>query len=189
MADLDKTMKEKELYDKAKKEMESIEKEYRNSPKLTKYFELLEQGKYTSAKIKYALLNQEEKDIAERYEQHFNYTAREVNSQEYLKTSIKKLENDIAYTLSYPENAIFQIQSADKETQRTLGLFNDFKNTINTIPVATNSLILIGPEGDFTPNEIALAKNKAFLPVSLGNTRLRTETAGVVAIALLANRT
>jgi hypothetical protein len=133
MTDLDKTMKEKALYDKAKKEMETIEKEYRNSPKLTKYFELLEQGKYTSAKIKYALLNQEEKGIAERYEQHFNYTAREVNSQEYLKTSIKKLENEIAYNLSYPENAILQIQSADQETHRTISLFNDFKNTITGV--------------------------------------------------------
>jgi 16S rRNA (uracil1498-N3)-methyltransferase len=49
-------------------------------------------------------------------------------------------------------------------------------------------LILIGPEGDFTPEEISIAKSKAFLPVSLGNTRLKTETAGVVAITLLANR-
>ena len=133
MADLDKTMKEKALYDQAKKEMEAIEKKYINSSKFTKYFELLQQGKYTSAKIKYTLLNKEEKDIAERYEEHFNYTAREVNSQEYLKKSIKKLENEIAYTLSYPENAILKIQSADQETRRTISLFNDFKNTITRV--------------------------------------------------------
>ena len=42
-------------------------------------------------------------------------------------------------------------------------------------------LILIGPEGDFTPAEVALALEHQFTPVSLGNTRLRTETAGVVA--------
>ncbi|MFC4740247.1 16S rRNA (uracil(1498)-N(3))-methyltransferase [Flavobacterium ponti] len=42
-------------------------------------------------------------------------------------------------------------------------------------------LILIGPEGDFSPKEIALALKNNFIPVSLGNTRLRTETAGVVA--------
>ncbi len=133
MADLDKTMKEKALYDQAKKEMEAIEKKYINSSKFTKYFELLQQGKYTSAKIKYTLLNKEEKDIAEMYEEHFNYTAREVNSQEYLKKSIKKLENEIAYTLSYPENAILKIQSADQETRRTISLFNDFKNTITRV--------------------------------------------------------
>lgn len=48
-----------------------------------------------------------------------------------------------------------------------------------------SSLILIGPEGDFTPNEISLALENNFLPVALGNTRLRTETAGVVAAVLL----
>lgn len=41
--------------------------------------------------------------------------------------------------------------------------------------------ILIGPEGDFSQKEIALAIAKKFIPVSLGNTRLRTETAAIVA--------
>jgi 16S rRNA (uracil1498-N3)-methyltransferase len=44
--------------------------------------------------------------------------------------------------------------------------------------------ILIGPEGDFTPDEINLALSKGFLPVSLGKTRLRTETAGVLATVI-----
>jgi 16S rRNA (uracil1498-N3)-methyltransferase len=42
-----------------------------------------------------------------------------------------------------------------------------------------NTLVLIGPEGDFSPNEIQLALSSGFLPVSLGKSRLRTETAGV----------
>lgn len=42
-------------------------------------------------------------------------------------------------------------------------------------------LILIGPEGDFSPKEVALAKQNGFKEISLGNSRLRTETAGVVA--------
>ncbi|MBV1924606.1 MAG: RsmE family RNA methyltransferase, partial [Flavobacteriaceae bacterium] len=41
--------------------------------------------------------------------------------------------------------------------------------------------ILIGPEGDFSPSEIDFAKQHQFLPVSLGNSRLRTETAAIVA--------
>jgi len=44
-----------------------------------------------------------------------------------------------------------------------------------------NYLILIGPEGDFSSEEIKMAINAGFLPVSLGDSRLRTETAGVVA--------
>jgi len=45
--------------------------------------------------------------------------------------------------------------------------------------------VLIGPEGDFTPEEIQLALTKGFLPVSLGKSRLRTETAGIVACHIL----
>lgn len=48
-----------------------------------------------------------------------------------------------------------------------------------------SQIILIGPEGDFSPEEIELAIRNNFLPVSLGSTRLRTETAGIVAITLL----
>ena len=44
-----------------------------------------------------------------------------------------------------------------------------------------SGLIIIGPEGDFTPAEIQSASDAGFTAVSLGETRLRTETAGVVA--------
>ena len=53
------------------------------------------------------------------------------------------------------------------------------------ISTSSNQLILIGPEGDFTTEEIALALQNNFEPVALGNTRLRTETAGMVAATLL----
>jgi len=44
----------------------------------------------------------------------------------------------------------------------------------------SNVIVLIGPEGDFTSGEIDLAIINGFVPVSLGNNRLRTETAGIV---------
>ena len=44
-----------------------------------------------------------------------------------------------------------------------------------------NVLVLIGPEGDFSPEEIELALKKGFEPISLGESRLRTETAALVA--------
>ncbi len=47
------------------------------------------------------------------------------------------------------------------------------------------TMILIGPEGDFTANEISVAKKNNFQPISLGNSRLRTETAGVVACTII----
>lgn len=59
------------------------------------------------------------------------------------------------------------------------------KNPLSKQSPAATSIILIGPEGDFTPAEIQEAIQQGFIPVSLGNTRLRTETAGVVAAVLL----
>ena len=44
-----------------------------------------------------------------------------------------------------------------------------------------NVLVLIGPEGDFSREEVELAKENGFVPVSLGEARLRTETAAIVA--------
>lgn len=51
----------------------------------------------------------------------------------------------------------------------------------NAVKTGGKYLILVGPEGDFSLEEIELAINAGFLPVSLGDSRLRTETAGVVA--------
>ena len=51
----------------------------------------------------------------------------------------------------------------------------------NKIKKNEDILIFIGPEGDFSPEEVELAKANGFQEISLGNSRLRTETAGVVA--------
>lgn len=60
--------------------------------------------------------------------------------------------------------------------------FNEEKQLLKNIARAeTDSLICIGPEGDFSTHEVEMALNKGFKPVSLGNSRLRTETAGLVA--------
>ncbi len=56
------------------------------------------------------------------------------------------------------------------------------KINLNSLEFKNKStIILIGPEGDFTDEEIAFAKQNNFTAVSLGNTRLRTETAGLYA--------
>jgi 16S rRNA (uracil1498-N3)-methyltransferase len=58
-----------------------------------------------------------------------------------------------------------------------------FKNEVNKDEKVT---ILIGPEGDFSTKEINLAIENNFIPVTLGNTRLRTETAALVACHTIA---
>ena len=48
------------------------------------------------------------------------------------------------------------------------------------------SLVMIGPEGDFSIEEVKLAVDAGFVPISLGKSRLRTETAALVAVHLMA---
>lgn len=62
------------------------------------------------------------------------------------------------------------------------------KKRPDEIIFSSSAEIIIGPEGDFTSNEIIFATENNYIPVSLGHTRLRTETAGVVAAALLTNK-
>ena len=64
---------------------------------------------------------------------------------------------------------------------------DDAKQPLNSLPTGTfsNFQIAIGPEGDFTKEEVALALQNGFTAVSLGDTRLRTETAGVAAAVML----
>ena len=57
----------------------------------------------------------------------------------------------------------------------------DKKSLKNTLKPANDVTILIGPEGDFSEKEIKLALENKYIPVTLGKTRLRTETAAVVA--------
>lgn len=49
------------------------------------------------------------------------------------------------------------------------------------ITPGVDTAILIGPEGDFSPAEVELALNRGFIPVTLGDNRLRTETAALFA--------
>jgi 16S rRNA (uracil1498-N3)-methyltransferase len=60
------------------------------------------------------------------------------------------------------------------------------RELIHHLQPGKDTIILIGPEGDFTPEEVQLALDHGFEPVSLGKNRLRTETAGIVATTVMA---
>ena len=59
------------------------------------------------------------------------------------------------------------------------------KKQLTNEAIKQSTIILIGPEGDFTKEEVEFAKQNNFIPVSLGDTRLRTETAAIVGCVLL----
>ena len=59
------------------------------------------------------------------------------------------------------------------------------REALEAHPDATDIAVLIGPEGDFSPEEVTDAIAAGFIPVHLGDSRLRTETAAVAAAAFV----
>lgn len=63
---------------------------------------------------------------------------------------------------------------------------NSLKSKLESFGSSNSKItILIGPEGDFSTSEIQSAIHNSFQPISLGESRLRTETAGIVAVHTL----
>lgn len=89
--------------------------------------------------------------------------------------------------LNEPENFSVFIEKAQAEQKFIAhcepGLKRKLSEMINSD--LSSQLILIGPEGDFTEEEIKLALRFGFNAVDLGENRLRAETAAVAAAALL----
>ena len=74
------------------------------------------------------------------------------------------------------------IESCREDDAKFIAFITENTPLLQTLCVkGQNPVILIGPEGDFSPAEVEMAVSKGFRVVSLGNSRLRTETAGIVA--------
>ncbi len=79
------------------------------------------------------------------------------------------------------------LNCAEENTEKYIGHAALGKGNflINAAKRGSSYQVLIGPEGDFTREEISQTEKKGFIPVSLGDSRLRTETAGLVACVIL----
>ena len=75
------------------------------------------------------------------------------------------------------------IASLQSDARNFKHVLNDFRDHHGRRP--TNAIILVGPEGDFTPAESSLAKSAGCIPVSLGPIVLRTETAAIYCLSVL----
>jgi 16S rRNA (uracil1498-N3)-methyltransferase len=92
-----------------------------------------------------------------------------------LKATLPSINEAVSFKSfidSVPENTEKYIAHCYEENQQHL-------KEIYT--AGKNCIVLIGPEGDFSLQEVELALKNGFKPVSLGKSRLRTETAGLVA--------
>ena len=90
-----------------------------------------------------------------------------------LKYHLPKINHPISFTDLINHNNSYEKYIAHCQKTNKIDLKNILSNK--------KYLIAIGPEGDFSSKEIDQAINKKFSPISLGNSRLRTETAGLVA--------
>ncbi len=80
------------------------------------------------------------------------------------------------------------IKQSHQETNKYIAHCDEVHKDLlkNAIQPKTAVLLLIGPEGDFSKKEIQSAMDLGYAPVSLGATRLRTETAAIVAVNSIA---
>jgi len=87
-----------------------------------------------------------------------------------------------------PPCAFAELVKNNQTTQKFIAhCYTDDKRLFQTeIVKGSDVLVLIGPEGDFSREEVEMAISCGFIPVSLGESRLRTETAGVVAVHTVA---
>ncbi len=89
--------------------------------------------------------------------------------------------------LTAPQSLDAVIRATDSDTQKVVAhcIINRPRQPFSAVlRKGQNASLFIGPEGDFTPDEISLAETAGCMSVSLGNTRLRTETAALAACAL-----
>lgn len=83
----------------------------------------------------------------------------------------------------HPMTDFRRFVNSQKEGQKFIAHCNpgEKKHLSDVYVPGSDAVILIGPEGDFSEEEVKWAEDAGFLPVTLGESRLRTETAGVVA--------
>lgn len=103
-----------------------------------------------------------------------------------LKSAMLQSQQSWLPEISEPVKFLDFIESENYEQKFIAHCLPEEKKELrNAVQSDSSKIILIGPEGDFTEDEIQMAIKKNYVPVSLGDTRLRTETAGIAAAVLL----
>ena len=110
---------------------------------------------------------------------------RAANVERFKKIVVSAMKQSVKSKMPLVEDMIpfDKLVRQDYEGQKFIAwIDDDVKDQLcDLYKKGENALVLIGPEGDFSKEEVALALENGFVPVSLGEARLRTETAAVVA--------
>jgi 16S rRNA (uracil1498-N3)-methyltransferase len=89
--------------------------------------------------------------------------------------------------LARPRSLAEALASLPADSTRIIPALSEHSRRLHELPLAQakSVFILIGPEGDFTPEEEALAQQHSFQPVTLGPLILRAETAAIASLAMV----
>lgn len=118
-----------------------------------------------------------------------NSERRSLNLDRVIKKGVSAMKQSLKATLPIFNELISYYDFIQSQTEVSKYIaYVDFENE-EYFPAVVHkreqNLILIGPEGDFTTDELSSALSQGFKMVSLGQSRLRTETAGIVACTFL----
>lgn len=112
-----------------------------------------------------------------------------VNMERLVRVSIAAMKQSVKAYLPdiQPITPINTVIQAASESIKLIAYCGEFNNAhaASYIEKGKSILFLIGPEGDFSQDEVELALGNGFHIVSLGSSRLRTETAGIVSCTLV----
>ena len=104
-------------------------------------------------------------------------------AKQSLKAAVPRLAEPLPvkeWLRKAPESSLRLIAYCDESLDRDLRLGLD--SALGNLPPDAEICVLIGPEGDFSPEEVSLALELGWKPVHLGDSRLRTETAALAAV-------
>lgn len=111
---------------------------------------------------------------------------REIKPERLEKIAVAAMKQSLKAVLPViePMTPIGDFLPTVTDAQRFMGYCSDTverRLLASSLRPGLDTTILIGPEGDFSPQEVELAFSCGFIPVTMGNNRLRTETAALVA--------
>ena len=109
-------------------------------------------------------------------------TIAEVTGQKS-EVRIESVRHSSAFSLQPSAFELSLVGSLQKERRHPRAVFQEFEAKHGRLPKSAG--VWIGPEGDFTPEELKLIQNSGAQPVSLGNLVLRVETAAVYCLSIL----
>lgn len=115
------------------------------------------------------------------YPKKINHERLEKIAVSAMKQSLKAYKPALSELISFSDF----MEKSRSFGSKYIAHLNDTSADIMEVPLSEKVLVLIGPEGDFSKEELQMAAENDFKTVTLGKSRLRTETAGVFAVSVL----